>query len=199
MCACDSKHFGDDCEFDVCAAAGGLQPGLAVSYYDDGNGERFHQLAHTSVARNVNINTGGEPFPQLPNDGWSVAFAGFLRPYVSGLYEFQCATSQGSCTIIVDGRVVTNGVQFNLTRNTNTRLKVEYTHGSFTAVCQLRWRMAGQSSFAAIPDRQLLHQTYCDGGGCQNGGCCIATDQCQVCAVLWVLCVCVWGGGHSFY
>jgi hypothetical protein len=152
--------------------------GAWAQYYD---GEQFNELRGWKAVDVIGgYNLG---YPNVPADRFSKTYQGFIRPFVTGFYKLQCRWSRGSCSVFLNGTLMTS-TPYLLQSNYNYRYKVEYSHTTSTYEMYFEWSGPEQFSnasfttFASMPSSVLLHEAVCS-QGCGSRGCCVQDDVCS--------------------
>jgi glucose/arabinose dehydrogenase len=112
----------------------------------------------------INFNWGdGSPFPQIPNNGFTVRWAGFIEPLFSETYTFSVRSDDGSRLWIGDSLLINKWVaqastehsgSITLQANEKIPVRLEYLEIGGGADVALFWSSL-QTPKAIIPRRQL--------------------------------------------
>jgi hypothetical protein len=186
---CDAAHHGLDCELDVCGATDARRSGLVAEWFvgDPAYGSDAVDAAQwlrvlRTVVPTVDVRDVNKP-AAFADDPFRVAFAGLVRPAVSGVFNVRCGDpgSAVSCFVFWNGTRLekeTSAV-VQLTAGVDVRVKVELTVRRYTILdtVHLQWKAEAAAEFDLIAPDFLSHAVRCD-GGCGAGGCCVGDNVC---------------------
>ncbi|MFM2094246.1 MAG: Soluble aldose sugar dehydrogenase YliI precursor, partial [Planctomycetota bacterium] len=138
--------------------------GLDGAYYDnkDLTGYKF-----TRLDPQINFNWGsGSPDSRIGKETFSVRWTGQLQAVESGNYRLRTYSDDGVRVRLGGALVINNWTNHSPTYNTSANvyltagqkidIQVEYFDNTGSAVLRLEWQRPGQTSFAVIPQSQLL-------------------------------------------
>ncbi len=176
VCVCDSNHVGPDCAYDVCNKNQTYQPGLQIVFYKS---TTFDELVSRAVVLDFNWFTRTDIglLPLVDGRIFSAVLTGFIRPWTTGTYNFNCVAD--GCNVYINNvRVTGDSHAFSLTASQNYRIKIEAVrtyHSDYTM--KISWRTSAFSSFEPIPANNFLHDVVCT-TPCVHG-CCTGENICR--------------------
>jgi len=138
--------------------------GLDGAYYDnkDLTGYKF-----TRLDPQINFNWGsGSPDSRIGKETFSIRWTGQMQAVESGNYRLRTYSDDGVRVRLGGALVINNWTNHSPTYNTSANvyltagqkidIQVEYFDNTGSAVMRLEWQRPGQTSFAVIPQSQLL-------------------------------------------
>ena len=130
--------------------------GLLAEYFKNKNLEGKPAL--TQIDKQINFDFGnGSPFPDFPDDNFSIKWTGYLRAPETGNFLIEIKSDDGVRLFMNDSLVIndwndhgaeTNSYKIHFDKNKMYKIKLEYYEHGGDAVVKMGWRLPNDKQLA---------------------------------------------------